>query len=168
MRYPWLLTLLIPLAGCTTVDDDRIPNMPVNIQLADAGIWNSYGVSGFGSYRRFILAGGIREPKGFPFSQTSATGFGGVLLISGMDPFTSTTDTPLAYDLACPVERQADVRVEIESETYNARCPVCGSIYNVTTAGGTPVSGEATRIHCGLRRYRCLPSGYGGYVITND
>lgn len=170
-----LLTALIMAAGmlmmtgCESVDDDRIPNMPVNIVLSDAGTWNTYGVSGFGSSRRFILAQSQREPSGFPYSQTSATGFGGVLLISGMDPYTTTTDVPLAYDLACPVEMKASVRVEVEGELYNAVCPVCGSKYDVTMGGGAPLSGPAaTGEHkYGLCRYTCYPSGSGGYIITN-
>lgn len=157
------------MPGCNNVDNERIPNMPVSIVLADAGSWNTYGVSGFGSHRRFILTQSLREPSGFPYAQTSATGFGGVLLINGMDPYTTSTDTPLAYDLACPVEMKSSVRVEIEGELYNAVCPVCGSKYDVTMGGGAPLSGPAaTGDHkYGLRRYTCYPSGSGGYFITN-
>ncbi|MDE6792584.1 MAG: hypothetical protein K2J48_05830 [Muribaculaceae bacterium] len=163
-----LSVILISLCGCSTVDDERIPNMPVNIRLADAGTWNSFGVAGFGSHRQFILANGIRQPRSFPFSEMSATGFGGVLLISGIDPFSNDTDIPLAYDLACPVERDAKVIVEIENETYSAVCHSCGSVFNVTTAGGSPISGPAASgTPCGLRRYQCISSGAGGYLITN-
>lgn len=173
MRRPatWVAPLLAvaALAGCNTVDDDRIPSMTVNIVLADAGTWNTYGVSGYGSSRRFILTGSRREPSGFPYNQTSATGFGGVLLISGMDPYTLTTDAPLAYDLGCPVERKNDVRVQVEGDLYEAVCPVCGSHYDVCMGGGAPLSGPAAtgKYKYGLRRYKCYPSGNGGYVITN-
>ena len=162
-----LMAVILILPGCQSVDDDRIPNMPVNIVLSDAGTWNTYGVSGFGSSRRFIIS--LREPSGFPYTQTSATGFGGVLLISGMDPYTATTDVPLAYDLSCPVEMKSDVRVEVEGELYNAVCPVCGSKYDVTMGGGAPLSGPAAsgERKYGLRRYACYPSGNGGYVVTN-
>lgn len=157
------------LNGCNTVDDDRIPAYAVNINISDAGSWNTYGVSGFGSSRRFILSTGLREPSGFPYSQQSATGYGGVLLISGMDPFTTTTDTPLAYDLSCPVEVKPDVRVVIEGSLYEAVCPKCGSHYDVTMGGGSPLSGPAAtgKYKYGLRRYNCFPTGSGGYIITN-
>ena len=168
------LTVLAILAGiihsgCSTVDDDRIPAMAVNISLADAGTWNTYGVAGYGSNRRFILTQSLREPANFPYKQVNATGYGGVLLICGMDPFTATTDSPLAYDLACPVEMKPDVRVRVEGELYEAVCPQCGSHYDVAMGGGAPLSGPAaTGSHkYGLRRYSCLPSGNGGYVITN-
>lgn len=156
-------------SSCHTVDDDRIPAYAVYLNLGDTGTWNTYGVSGFGSSRRFILASGLRQPSGFPFSQQSATGFGGVLLINGMDPFTTATDVPLAYDLACPVELKPDVRVEIQGDLYEAVCPVCGSHYDVTMGGGAPLAGPAAtgKFKYGLRRYRCLPAVSGGYVITN-
>ena len=164
-----VIVAAVTLCGCHSVDSDRIPNMPVSISLADAGSWNTYGVAGFGSSRRFILTSGLREPASFPYSRTSATGFGGVLLIEGMDPYETTTGTPLAYDLACPVEMKADVRVSISGDLYEAVCPKCGSHFDVTMGGGAPLSGPAAAgsSKYGLRRYRCIPSGNGGYTITN-
>lgn len=164
-----LILSTVILSGCNTVDSDRIPAFAVNIPIVDAGSWNTYGVAGFGSNRRFILSQGIREPLGFPYSQTSATGFGGVLLIIGMDPYTATADTPLAYDLACPVERKADVRIQVTGDLYEAVCPECGSHFDVTMGGGAPLSGPAAtgNTKYGLRRYRCIPASSGGYIITN-
>ena len=174
MKFP----ALIPVAGilillsvaCHTIDDDRIPNMPVNIAIADAGMWNIYGVSGFGSNRNFIISSGSeREPAGFPYNSKSATGFGGVLLIEGIDPFTAVSAVPLAYDLACPVERLPEVRVVVNPETYFAECPVCGSCFDVTLGAGAPVSGMAAtgKYKYGLKQYSCVPSQAGGYYITN-
>ena len=163
----FLTGLLAVSSSCSSVNDERTPDLPVNIQLADAGTWNSYGVNAFGSYSLFILGNGTRTPYSFPYTQTSATGFGGVLLISGMDPFSGATLLPLAYDLACPVERKPTVRIEIEEETFKAICPVCGSSYDVTMGGGAPLSGPASSSAFGLRRYRCIPTQAGGYLITN-
>lgn len=163
-----LICAAASVAGCKGADDDRIPSMPVSVNLGNPGMWNTYGVSGFGIYRYFILGYGMREPSGFPYAQTSCTGYGGVLLIGGMDPFTTATDIPLAYDMACPVERDPQVRVFIDTESLEAVCPKCASHYDVVMAGGGPCGGPAltgTRKY-GLRRYRCVPSG-GGYVITN-
>lgn len=164
----WMISLVVLVAfqSCNSIDDDRIPNMPVNIALADPGVWNTYGVSGFGSHRDFILS---KEPAGFPWKSNSATGFGGVLLIEGVDPYSAVTAAPLAFDLSCPVERSPNVRVHVENETYMAVCPQCNSVYNVTTAGGSPISGEAAegKYKYRLRMYKVIPSGTGGYYITN-
>lgn len=174
MKKGFYLALLIlsflSLQGCNTVDNERIPNMAVNISLSDAGLWNTYGVSGFGSNRNFIYdPGGGSVPSGFPYKYGSATGFGGVLLIEGMDPFSTVTAVPLAYDLACPVERKPDIRVIIDSETYVAVCPQCKSSYDVTMQRGAPISGEAStgKYKYALKSYNCYPSGAGGYIITN-
>lgn len=161
------LTITCFCQGCDSVDDDRIPNMPVNISIADAGMWNTYGVSGFGSYKNFIL--NPRQPASFPYSTKSATGFGGVLLIEGIDPFLGNINAPLAYDLACPVERDPEIKIQINSESYMAFCQKCGSTYDVTMQRGAPVSGPAAlgKYKCGLKTYTCLSSGIGGYYITN-
>ena len=158
------------LMACQSVDTQRIPNMVVNIALTDAGVWNTYGVAGFGSHRNFIFNGtGSSQPLGFPYTSKSATGFGGVLLIEGLDPYNNLGAYPLAYDLACPVERKADIRVRIDEENYVAVCPQCGSIYDVTMAAGAPISGEAAtgKYKYALKMYRVVPSGSGGYYIAN-
>lgn len=152
--------------SCNTIDDERIPALAVNIQLNNIGMWNTYGVAGFGQYRYFIREN--REPSNFPYSQTTYTGFGGVLLIGGMDPFTSETNVPLAYDLACPVECKQNVRVFVDEETLEAVCPQCGSHYNVVTGGGAPLSGAALTgsVKYRLQPYQCIGSPNGGYTIT--
>lgn len=175
MRKTTTISVVLALSSvtfqnCNAIDDERIPNMAVNISLADAGVWNTYGVSGFGSHRNFIYAtGGQIQPSGFPYKTGSATGFGGVLLIEGMDPYNAQGAYPLAYDLACPVERKATIRVYISNEDYVAVCPECNSVYDVTMAGGYPISGEAAegKYKYALKSYNVIPSGNGGYYITN-
>lgn len=161
-----VLTTLL-LCSCNTVDDDRIPSMPVNINLSTPELWTTYGVFGFGESRRFIMA--LREPKNFQYTDRTATGFGGVLLVSGMNPFTLEAGVPLAYDLACPVECNPDIRVRMESDggLPFAVCPVCGSHYDVVELGGAPTKGPALSKKYGLRRYECRTTGYGGYLIMN-
>lgn len=155
--------MAITLAGCHTVDDDRIPRLPVSIDLADNGLWNTFGVTGVGIHRNFILG---REPAGFHYNARSATGYGGVLLIGGMDPFTNDPNVPLAYDLACPYCRESTIRVVI-NDALEAECKVCTSRYDVVMGGGTPVYGPAKTHRFGMRRYRCLPGNLGGYYISD-
>ena len=155
------------LCGCHSVDDDRIPSMPVSINLSDAGMWNRYGVVGYGVFRYFISS--EHEPSGFPYTTQTYTGFGGVMLIVGMDPFTVDTDRVLAYDLSCPYECRQNIRVKVDPTSFEAVCPVCGSHYDVTMRGGAAISGPAAtgKHKYGLRRYQCNPTQYGGYLITN-
>lgn len=161
-----VLALVSCLTSCHNVDDDRIPAMPVNINLSDPGLWNTYGVAGFGLCRYFIPR--LGQPAGFSYTVSTATGFGGVLLIMGMNPFSAETNVPLAYDLACPVECDPSVIVSVDSSTFEAICPKCGSHYDVTMQGGSPVSGPAFdgKHKYGLTRYQCFPTSMGGYMIT--
>lgn len=156
----------LALCSCDTLDDDRIPYQPVSINLADAGLWNTYGVAGYGHYRRFIRQTG--EPSNYSYGAATYTGYGGVLLISGMDAYSSETNVPLAYDLACPVECRQDVRVDIDPSTLEAVCPQCGSRYNVCGGAGAPVGGPALtgKQKYRLQPYLCLPSSLGGYTVT--
>lgn len=159
------VALCLMACGCSKVDDDRIPAMPVSINLADAGLWNVYGVSGTGIWRIFVKE--LGEPSGFHYQANTYTGFGGVLLFGGIDP-TDGTPVPLAYDLACPVECRRDVRVFIDTDSkLEAVCPECGSHYDVMTGNGMPVSGEAKKRNFGLTRYQCMPGQLGGYMIRD-
>ena len=161
------LAILFVCQGCDSLDNDRIPNMPVNISLSDIGMWNAYGVSGFGSYRIFTIS--PRQPSNFPYTGKNYTGFGGVLLIEGLDPFAGSTSVPMAYDIACPVERKAEIKIHIEPDTYKAVCNQCGSVFDVTMQRGAPVDGPAAsgEYKCGLKIYNCISTASGGYVISN-
>lgn len=158
----YILSLSVSLLAisCNHIDSSRIPAMPVNIQLDNTGLWNTYGVFSYGQYRMFIKS--KKLPSNFSYSALSYTGFGGVLLISGND--NGDYNTPLAYDLACPVEAKESVIVGINSK-YEAVCPVCGSVYNVCEGYGAPVSGRALDLHYGLQRFRVYPASLGGYII---
>lgn len=163
-----LAAMLSAASSCNQIDDDRIPSLPVYINLSGAGMWNTYGVSGVGISRNFINYQGVVSPTGFPFTARTYLGFGGILLIGGMDPFTTEPNVPLAYDLSCPVERSQTVRVAINPDNLEAVCPKCGSRYDVVMAGGSPVGGPALTgdVKYGLRRYECTPDA-GGYIIHN-
>ena len=164
------LVIALLTAGCNTVDDTAIPSLPVAIDLSNVGMWNTYGVAGFGQCEYFIKVGNAMiEPAGFPSTATTRTGYGGVLLISGMDAFTNEAGVPLAYDLSCPIEKSQTVRVAVDPETLEAVCPECHSHYDVVMRGGAPLSGPAATGHrkYGLTRYQCIASGMGGYYITN-
>lgn len=161
-----LWTVALMLCCCDSpLEKNRIPAFNVQINLGNPGMWNVYGVHGYGQAQYFIRQTG--SPAGFPYTETTYTGFGGVLLIQGMNPFEAGEVTALAYDLACPVECQESIRVAVDPETLEAVCPVCGSHYDVTMGGGAPLSGPALtgQVKYGLQAYKAWPQG-GGFVIT--
>lgn len=153
-----LATLLLTVAcGCEHIDNKAVPRFTVRIDLGNYAMWSVYGVSGIGDYRIFDRVKGV--PSNFPYNVNTYTGFGGVLLMMGIDG-------PMAYDLSCPVEASHDITLSISSDNFEAVCPNCGSHYDPLMNAGGPVKGIAINNKVGMRQYRVLPSN-GGYVITN-
>lgn len=165
LRCAAAFTTALLCSACHQLNDERIPSMAVSIDLSNQGVWNTYGVSGYGQHRDFIFSNNERQPAGFPYNYNSATGYGGILLISGQNPYTGDI-APLAYDLSCPVERLPYVRVYVDDDTLEAVCPDCDSHYNVTEAGGAPLSGPAASMHYAMTAYQCYPTTTGGYIIS--
>lgn len=144
-------------SGCDKIDNKTVPSFTVRIDLGSIALWNTYGVTGMGEYR--IFSREKQLPSNFPYNVNTYTGYGGVLLMMGIE-------APMAYDLSCPVEVSRDVILTINPENYDAVCPRCGSRFNPLTGAGGPLSGVAINNKVGMRQYRVLPSN-GGYVITN-
>ncbi len=162
-KYLYLIAaMLILFPSCESINDERIPPVAVNFEISNQGLWDIYGVHGYGQYRTFIKQ--ERVPSNFPYTALTYTGFGGVLLISGRSG--DDYNSPLAYDLACPVEARNDVRLSIDPQSFEAYCPKCRSRFDVCENNGMPISGEASKRNYGLQRYRVLPSSLGGYTIV--
>lgn len=159
------LTACLGFISCDSTDNSRIPAYPVQIMLNNPGLWHTYGVAGYGENRQFIRQNKV--PANFQFLESTYTGYGGVLLIMGMNPFVAGDVIPLAYDLSCPVECKQYIRVEVDSESLEAVCSSCGSHYDVTMSGGAPTAGPALTgsVKYALQRYNATPSN-GGYIIA--
>lgn len=144
----FVVSAIVSFAGCEKVDNHRIPSAGVKILFNTIGDWQLFGVSGAGQTREFIRQDGL--PVGFNYSVSESTGFGGVMLVC--DP----NGEYLAYDLACPVERNSEIRVSPDNQSTTAgivKCHKCGSTYDIY-AQGTPRSGEALKMKYGLEPYR--------------
>ena len=139
--------------GCHTVDDERIPPVEVYVPFTTEADWITHGVSGACMSKRFVKQ--LRLPNNYPYNQWSNTGFGGVLLC------TDIHGTPIAYDIACPVEVRYDVRLEVDQELQKARCPRCGSIFDIYTNYGYPVGGPAAEDGYAMQVYRVTPGPQG-------
>ena len=156
------------LTACHDVDTKRIPLMPVRIPFATVGDWHTYGVGGAAMAVSFIRVNGGTHgtPAGYPYTGLTATGFGGVLLVG---TFTYSGDPlltpPAAFDLACPVEARADIRIAPDYKESCARCSTCGSTYDIFQATGMPLSGPAAKLGYGLKSYRVAAGGSSGYLL---
>ena len=152
-----ILLTMVAASSCDHIDNKTVPRYSVRIDLGSYALWSTYGVSGMGEYRIFNRMKNI--PSNFPYNVNTYTGYGGVLLMMGIDG-------PLAYDLSCPVEASPDITLSISNENFEAVCPRCNSHYDPLMGAGGPVSGVAINNKVGMRQYRVLSSN-GGYVITN-
>lgn len=146
------------LPSCYSVDDDRIPPSPVRIDFAGQGEWDVYGIGGAMQWREFIKQ--QRVPAGFPYTDASQTGFGGVILVGDF------VGDVQAYDLACPVEVKRDIRVSVDDGQAVARCSVCGSTYDIFRQGA-PLSGKAAEKGYAMRRYRFGTRSDGARWVAN-
>ena len=160
-----ILLLVAMLASCERINNKEVPSFMVRLDLGTYAEWNTYGVAGVGDYRYFNRD--KRLPANYPYNVNTYTGYGGVLLIMGMDPATGSY-APIAFDAACPVENRMDVVVGINSENFEAVCPQCGSRYDVLMGSGGPLSGPAINHHYGLRMLKVRTTGNGGYIITSS
>lgn len=158
------LILLGVGASCNRIDNKVIPSYTVRLDLGTYGLWNTYGVNAVGEYR--IFNRDKRLPANFPYNANTYTGFGGVLLVMGLDGATGSY-VPLAFDAACPVERRAEYVLTVDSKSFDAVCSKCGSHYNVLNGAGGPISGTALTQKVGLTAYKCRQSVNGGYIITS-
>ena len=82
LKYILLLSVMLSAMACESVDSQRIPALNVNIDLSNAGLWNTYGVSGYGMCRIFDRE--QRIPDNFAYTERTYTGYGGVMLVYGI------------------------------------------------------------------------------------
>lgn len=152
-----LITLII--AGCHSVDDERIPYAGVRLTFNTVGDWHRYGIGGAGDCKRFIYTRELKLPGDFPYTSMDQTGYGGLLL--AMDAMGNL----VVYDLACPYEARADVRINVASGATYAECPDCGSTYEIYTNFGLPISGPSAREGYALKRYSANFGGALEYLV---
>lgn len=151
------VTALTGLTACDNTEENRIPPYPVRITFVTPGDWTVYGVHGALDYVYFTKSNPV-QPANYPYTMLTETGFGGVLLVGDI------LGQPRAYDLACPVEAQRDVRIFVNERSVG-QCPKCGSTYEVFELGNA-ISGEAAQHGYSLRSYRVSVGGSGTEYAT--
>ena len=149
--------LFVVAGACQTLDNHRLNVAYVYLSFLTPGDWEYYGVSGAGQYRRFNKQKQI--PSNFPYTSVMSTGVGGILLC------TTYAAEPVAYDLACPVERSANVCIAVNDKGL-AECPKCGSKFYIFESPGHPVSGPAATEGYRLQVYRVGPGANGEHMVV--
>ncbi|MDE5786488.1 MAG: hypothetical protein K2H98_08165 [Duncaniella sp.] len=144
-------------SSCDTINDERVPYAPVRVTFTTEGMWNIYGVTGATSAKRYIKA--ERIPANFPYTALDETGYGGLLVVCDI------MGDPQVYDLCCPVEVRPNVRIYIPADETHARCPQCGSTYEVFSNYGIPLSGPAAERGYALKRYHVIYGGAAEYLV---
>ena len=150
MRKSLLILWLLAMAGCEKPPINPIPDYPVYIVL-NLNAWDS-DLKALFSYK--IIT---RNSQGRPHPEIERTGFGGILVAHG------SLDEFYAYDMACPREVSPAIIVEITDGGMFAKCPECGSKYDITV-GGVRISGPSDY---NLKQYKVYSSGPDRLIIRN-
>jgi hypothetical protein len=142
-----VLFAIISLEACEEEIFSPVPYAPVRLSLdlrfEDSELNNVWATKAFTSGK---LA-------------ADRLGFGGILVIHGVGVDGINL---FAYDLACPVEVNREVKV-VADDIGNAVCPKCKAVYNIANGSGAPVSGSKYF----LKSYRVSSQGDSRYLISN-
>ena len=125
-RILFLILFICVAFSCQKEYYTTIPNLTVYVEL-----WIETRDSGLKANLAYET---IIQPR----TAIEKTGFGGILVVNGLG------ENPInlfAYDLACPVESQRDVRVVPDKSGITATCPKCGAVFTIATGTGAPQSG---------------------------
>ncbi|MBQ9201280.1 MAG: hypothetical protein IJ154_02755 [Bacteroidales bacterium] len=140
VKWLCLLALLSLLPACRRTRSS-IPDVPVRIERSLSVINCLFPGSSWRLTSRQLAA--------------DQTGFGGVMLVCAFD------GTYHAFDLSCPVEASATVRVGKPDDMLRVECPSCGELYDCSFGLGTPTRGIADEP---LKRYAVSLSGGTVYI----
>jgi hypothetical protein len=147
----FLLAVLFAFTSLQACDDEifsPVPYAPVSFMLdlrfEDSELRNLYAL-------RTFTAGRLG---------TDRLGYGGILVINGIG---ADEVNLFAYDLACPVEVDRNVKVVAADNIGQVVCPKCKAVYNISNGSGSPVSGSKYF----LKAYRVSPQGNDRYLISN-
>lgn len=135
-----LLSLLIPILWACGEEEEVnvLPSEPVYFEF-NLRIDNVLLTSG--NYKEYVKGS-------YPTLVGQYLGYGGLLVVRSL----IDEEIPFkAYDLSCPYEKMANVRVKASSDKgIVATCEKCGRVYDLLNDGR--ISSESSTLH--LQRYR--------------
>ena len=133
------LFLVFIFQSCKNDDQLRIPDVPVRYSI-DFRLGDPEGFQ-YTSYKTLSITQ--------PIKATDRIGYGGLLLINIPLGGSGVSPDYAAYDLCCPYE--ADPRIIVTPKFNQARCEVCGSVYDIGNKVGNCVEGPSK---WSLKRYK--------------
>ncbi|MDR1092100.1 MAG: hypothetical protein LBL79_13585 [Prevotella sp.] len=140
-----LLTGIITLLPACGKEEDRyaLPgyvNFEVNVNIQDGELKTPT------NYKQFTQ----------PRLSGESVGYSGLLVVCSAVPVTSGIFQLYAYDLCCRHENRREIKIVPQPDGVTAKCPVCGSVYNIFNGLGNVVSGPSEN---NLQRYYAIYSG---------
>ena len=131
------------LISCDDTYISSIPDYPVYLEL---NLVTTYPIfrNSYNKHMTFLT----------PITAVERTGYGGILVYTGFD------GAYYAFDMSCPYEHQATVRV-YPNELGQAVCEKCGSVYDIGYGVGNPSSGKSKEV---LKKYKTIYSNDVLYV----
>lgn len=149
MRKFISLLILFCALSCSKTEHSYFPIWKVSLELDLT--FEDKELNGIGNYKTYIRG---KTPG---IGAMEYTGLGGILVrCNGINEYR-------AYDLACPYEKNATVRIEVDELGISAICPKCGSTFNLVDGPGILIQGPADR---GLKQYQTALSGTKLYVTN--
>ncbi len=139
-----LLFLILSAFSCTKIYESPIPWAHVYLQLdlrfEDRDL--------IGPTRYKVFTSGRKAGE--------SVGYAGIVVICGLD------NNYYAFDLCCPHERSATVRIE-PNEIGQGICPQCHTVYDLGYGTGAPTQGVSRSV---LRRYAVQSKGERLIIIN--
>lgn len=153
IKYILIIGLAIYLSSCGKEEDKyalgATVNFKVNVNIQDSE---------------------LKSPTGFKtFTQprlgAESVGYSGLLVVCSAVPITSSIFNLYVYDLCCRHENRRDIKIVPEADGLTAKCPKCGSVYDIFNGVGNVVSGPSDT---NLQRYQAIYSNTepGVFYIT--
>lgn len=175
IRNLLILATVLFFASCGK-DEPRyaIPAAPVNFMI-NTSFLDNHLAAGVGNICIYIrtsdkanydkLISGVRSVQTFNSERagvSSLPGYSGLLVINTGSSFTSTPYA--AFDLCCPNEGMRNIMV-VPTDDGIARCPECGSTFDILNGSGIALSGEAMDKKKSLQSYYVTRESESEYRI---
>ena len=138
----FLPIMLVCLIGCSSYESD----IPVRSVYIKRNI-NTYNLNSYGSYL-YISAASLSPDE---------IGYGGILIVHAFD------GNYYAFDLACPVEVNENVRIGKPDGSLISKCDSCGERYDLSFGLGTPLNHISKQ---SLKRYTVSTDDYNDIIVT--